>query len=57
MWNLRNKTNEQRQNREREREGKRKRERSRKRLLSMENKVMVTRGKVGRCMGEIGDGD
>ena len=46
MWNSNNKTNEQREKRER---GK-----PRNRLLTTENKLMVTRGEVGG--GEIGDG-
>ena len=49
MWNLRNKTNEQRKKRERDK--------PRNGLLTIENKPMVTRGDVGEGMGEIGDGD
>ena len=49
MWNLRNKTNKQRE--------KKKRDKSRNRLLTIENKLMVTRGEVGGGMGETGDGD
>ena len=41
MWNLRNKTNKQR---EKKRE---KRDKSGNRLLTIENKLMVTRGEVG----------
>ena len=48
MWNLRNKTNEQRE---------KERGKPRNRLLTIENKLMVTRGEVGGGMGEIGDGD
>ena len=48
MWNLRTKTNEQR---------KRKRDKARNRLLTLENKLMVTRRQVGRGMGIIGEGD
>ena len=54
MWNLRNKTSEQR--------GKRESDKPRKRLLTIENKLMVTRGggwakwvmgiKEGTCCGE-----
>jgi len=47
-WNLRNKTNDHR--------GK-KRSKPRNRLSTVENKLMVTRGKVGGMMGEIGGGD
>jgi len=43
MWNLRNKTNEQR-----------KKQQPRNRLLTTENKLMLTRGSGG--MGEVGDG-
>ena len=50
MWNLRNKTNEQRGEKERQ-WGK-----PRNRLLTTENKLMVTREVVGGT-GEIGDGD
>ena len=50
MWNLRNKTNEQR---EKKREG----GKPRNRLLTIENKLRVTRGKVGGGMGETGDGN
>ena len=50
MQNLRNKTNEQR---EKERE----RHKPRNRPLTIENKLMATRGEVGGEMGEIGDGD
>ena len=46
MWNLRDKTKEQR-----------KRDKPRNRFLTIENKLMVTRGEVGGEMGEIGDGD
>ena len=49
MRNLRNKTNEQRKKRERDK--------PRNRLLTIENKLMVTRGEVGRGMGVTGDGD
>ena len=51
MWNLRNKTNEQKGKKERERE------KPRNRPLTVENKLMVTRGEVGGGTGEIGDGD
>ena len=44
MWNLRNKTNEQKGET---------REKARNRLLTIDNKLMVTR----REMGETGDGD
>ena len=37
----------------REREG----DKPRNRLLTIDNKLVVTRGKVGGKMGEIGDGD
>ena len=50
MWNLRNKTNEQRR---KKREG----GKPRNRLLTVENKQMVTRREVGGKMGKIGDGD
>ena len=50
MWNLRNKTNEQR-------EGDKGRGKPRNRLLTTENKLMVARGEVGWEMGEIGDGE
>ena len=54
MWNLRNQTNEQRKkNKDRERE----RDKPRNRLLTIENKVMITREGVGGWMDEIGDGD
>ena len=36
---------------------KRERDKPRNRLLTIENKLMVTRGEVGGGMGEIGDGD
>ena len=49
MWNLRNKTNEQREKRE---GGKPK-----NRFLTIENKLMVTRREVGGRTGETGDGD
>ena len=50
MWNLRNKTKEQRE---------KERDKPRNRLSTTENKLMVTRGRVGwwRVMGEIGDGE
>ena len=48
IWNLRNKTNEQRE--------KKKEDKPRNRLLTIENKVIFTRGRVGG-MGEIGYGD
>ena len=48
MWNLRNKTSEQKWG---------KRHRPRNILLTTENKLMVTRGEVGGRMSEIGDGD
>ena len=51
VWNLRNKTNEQRGMKERER-GK-----PRHRCLTIENKLMVTKGEVSGGMNEIGDGD
>ena len=38
-------------------EKKREREKSRDRLLTRENTLIVTRGEVGRGMGEIRDGD
>jgi len=37
--------------------GKKERDKPRNRLLIVENKIKVTRGDVGRRMGEIGDGD
>ena len=46
MWNLRNK----------QAKGK-KREKPRNRLLTIENKLMVIIGEVGRGIGKIGDGD
>ena len=46
VWNLRNKTNEQR-----------KKETNKKTLLTTENKLVVARGKVGGGMDEIGKGD
>jgi len=49
----RNKTNKQREKREKERE----RDKSRNRLLTIENKLMVTREEVGREIGVIGDAD
>ena len=49
MWNLRNKTNV--------RGGKEKRGKPRNRLLTIENKLLVTRKEVGGGMCEIGDGD
>ena len=49
MWNLRNKTSEQRKERERDK--------PRNRLLTIENTLLVTRGEVGKGVGEIGDGD
>ena len=51
MWNLRSKTSKGK--RERERESRK----PRNRLLTIENKLMVTRGEVSRGMGEIGGGD
>jgi len=48
MWDFRNKTNEQR---EKERE----RAKPRNRILTIENKLMVTRGEVSGG-GEIGEG-
>ena len=44
MWNLRNKTDEQRKKREREK--------PRHRLLTIENKLMVTRGEVAGAWGK-----
>ena len=52
MRNLRNKTNEQRK-KKREQE----RDKPRNRLFTIENKLMVNRGEMGRIMAEIGDGD
>ena len=46
MWNLRNKTNEQR-----------KKSKPKNRLLTIENKLMVTRREVGGGMDETGEGD
>ena len=46
MWNLRDKTNEQKE--------KRMRGKLRNRLLMIGNKLMATRGVVGGRMGEIG---
>jgi len=37
--------------------GENKREENQKTDSTIENKLMVTRGEVGRGMGEIGDGD
>ena len=45
MWNLRNKW------------AKEKKERQIKKQTIIENKLKVTRGEVGRVMGETGDGD
>ena len=42
MWNLRNKTNEQREKKEKDRD------KPRNRLLTIQKKVMVTKGEVGR---------
>ena len=50
MWNFRKITNEQR-------EEKGEREKPEHRLLTTENKLMVTRGEAGSGMGEMGDGD
>ena len=47
---LKKKTNEQEKERERERE------KQKNRLLTIDNKLMVTREEVGGRMGEIGDG-
>ena len=46
MWNLRNKTNEQRKNRQ-----------TKKHSLTVENKSVATWGVVGGQMGKIGEGD
>ena len=51
MWNLRNKTNEQRE----KKRGRKTNQESG--ALTTEYKLMVTRGEVGRGMGEIGNGD
>ena len=48
MWKLRNQTSKRK---------KKKRDKPRIRLLTIENKLMVTRGEVGRVLREIGDGD
>ena len=48
VWNLRNQINEQKE---------KERDKPRNILLTIENKLMVTRGEVGGQMGEIGDGD
>ena len=48
MWNLRNKTNKLRV---------KKTKRQRNKLLTLENKLMVTRGKMGRGVSGINDGD
>ena len=48
MWNLRNKTNEQK-----EKKRDRDRNKSRKRILTIENKVMVTRRQVYGVMDEV----
>ena len=45
MWNLRNKTNEQRKKEEREKD------KPRTKLLTTKNKLMVTRGEVSEEMG------
>ena len=42
---------------ERERETKRERNKKTDSFLAIENKLMVTRGQVGRGMGETDDGD
>ena len=49
MGNLRNKTNEQRKKRERDK--------PRNRLLTLENKLMVTRGEIGWGESQTGNGD
>ena len=41
----------------REKERERERDKKRKRLLTIENKLLVTKGEVCRGMGKIGDGD
>ena len=46
MWILRNKTNEQREESDK----------PRNRLLTIENKLMATRGEMGGGIGETGDG-
>ena len=56
MWNLRNTTSEQRE-RERKRQRHGEREKPRNRLFTIENKWIITRGKEGEGMGEIGEGD
>ena len=48
MWNLRNEKSEQRKKKQRE---------TRNKLLTIGNKLMVTRREVGGGMGEIGDVD
>ena len=48
MWNLRNKTHEQRKKSERQ---------TKNRLFTIENKLMVTRGEVIQGMGQVGDRD
>jgi len=47
MWNLRNKTNEQRK----------KETKQKNRLLNIENKLVTARREVGEGMGEKGEGD
>ena len=47
MWNLKNKINEHRK----------KRDKPRNRLLTIESKLMVTRGEAGRRMDEMREGD
>ena len=46
MWNLRNKANEQRR---------KKRDKPQNRLVTIENKQMVTRGELGQGVSEIGE--
>ena len=48
-------TKQNKQRRGRERGGKR--DKPRDRLLTLENKLMVTKGEVDGGIGEIGDGD
>ena len=50
MWNLRNKTNEHGR-------GMEKREANQEIDSTIENKMIVSTGKMGGGMGEIGDGD
>ena len=52
MWNLRNKTNEQRKERNREIN-----KQTKTRLLNTDNKLLVARGEMDGCVGEINKGE